>query len=116
MRLRLDEIVFDCDRPAALVRFWSGLLGGDPVDRHEGWCWVEPPGFPRLAFQAVPEPRVAKNRVHVDVEVDPADLDAAIAKAVGLGATRIGEVVADHEGSYQVMTDPEGNEFCFVHL
>jgi predicted enzyme related to lactoylglutathione lyase len=66
----------------------------------------------RLAFQPVPEAKVVKNRLHLDIEVD--EIEAAVAEALRLGAARIGEVVTDELGSFQVMHDPEGNEFCFV--
>ena len=53
-----------------------------------------------------------KNRMHVDLLVD--DLAASTAMVVGLGATTVGGVVAEENGSYQVLHDPEGNEFCLV--
>ncbi|MFI8520195.1 VOC family protein [Streptomyces sp. NPDC085481] len=112
MRARVQEIVFDCADPAALVRFWSELLGGAPVDRSPGWSYVDPPGFVRIAFQRVPEGKAVKNRVHLDVEV--ADPGAAAGEAQPLGARRVGGIVTDEQGSFQVMRDPEGNEFCFV--
>ena len=56
MRVRLDQIVIDCVEPAAAVRFWAALLGGQPVDRDLGWAHVEPPGIPKISFQPVPEP------------------------------------------------------------
>lgn len=110
--MRLDQIVVDCLEPAPLVRFWAALLGGDPVDREHGWSHVEPPGWPRIAFQPVPEPKAVKNRLHLDVEVD--DIPAATRKAVELGATVQGDVQTDEQGSFQVVLDPAGNEFCFV--
>ncbi|MFI2371272.1 VOC family protein [Streptomyces sp. NPDC018833] len=55
MHARIDEIVFDCHDPARLVRFWSALLGGEPVDRGADWSYVDPPEFVRVAFQLVPE-------------------------------------------------------------
>ena len=112
MHARLDQIVIDCMDPKALVRFWAGLLGGEPVDRALDWSHVEPPGFARLAFQPVPEPKAGKNRLHIDIEVD--QIEPAAAAAVRLGASRIGDLVTDEQGSFQVMADPEGNEFCFV--
>ncbi|MET9623919.1 VOC family protein [Streptomyces sp. NPDC006464] len=112
MRAHVQEIVFDCADPAALVRFWAGLLGGTPVDRSPDWSYVDPPEFVRLAFQRVPEGKTAKNRVHLDLEV--AAVAAAADEATGLGAVRSGGIVTDEQGSFQVMRDPEGNEFCFV--
>ncbi|MER5886535.1 VOC family protein [Streptomyces sp. NPDC001941] len=114
MRLRVQEIVFDCADPAGLVRFWAALLGGEPVDRSADWSYVDVPGFVRIAFQRVPEGKAAKNRLHLDLEGDPDDLAAATARAEELGAVRTGGVVEDPQGRFQVLRDPEGNEFCFV--
>ncbi|GAA3051039.1 VOC family protein [Streptomyces roseofulvus] len=112
MRAHVQELVFDCGEPAALVRFWAGLLGGEPVDRSPDWSYVDPPGFVRVAFQRVPEGKAAKNRLHLDLEVpDPA---AAADEVSPRGAVRVGGLVTDEQGSFQVMRDPEGNEFCFV--
>ncbi|MCX4587426.1 VOC family protein [Streptomyces sp. NBC_01481] len=112
MRARIEEIVFDCHDPARLVRFWAALLGGDPVDRSEDWSYIDPPGFARVAFQRVPEGKSAKNRLHLDL--DAGDVDAAADEAVALGAVRLGPAVTDEYGRFQVLRDPEGNEFCFV--
>ncbi|WP_328945843.1 VOC family protein [Streptomyces sp. NBC_00250] len=112
MRAHVQEIVFDCADPAALVRFWAGLLGGAPVDRSTDWSYVDPPGFVRLAFQRVPEGKSVKNRVHLDLEVE--DPVVAADEALTAGASRVGGLVKDEQGSFQVMRDPEGNEFCFV--
>ena len=67
------------------------------------------PGLPRLWFQRVPEPKVVKNRVHLDVRAD--DVAAEVARLVALGATAsttrpIGDLV--------VLRDPEGNELCVI--
>ncbi|MEJ2853611.1 MULTISPECIES: VOC family protein [unclassified Saccharothrix] len=110
--MRLDQIVVDCREPARLVRFWAGLLGGVVVERGRGWAHVEPPGWPRVSFQPVPEGKSGKNRLHLDIRVD--DIGAAAEKAVGLGARAVGGIVTDEQGSFQVLADPEGNEFCFV--
>jgi hypothetical protein len=112
MRAHVSEIVFDCADPAGLVRFWAGLLGGAPVDRSPDWSYVEPPGFVRIAFQRVPEGKAVKNRLHLDVHAD--DIGAAADEASTLGASRVGDVVTDPYGAFQVMRDPEGNEFCLV--
>ncbi|MFF7246741.1 VOC family protein [Embleya sp. NPDC008237] len=112
MRIDLHQIVVDAREPGALVRFWAGLLGGEPVDRERGWSHVEPPGSARMAFQPVSEDKAGKNRLHLDLRV--ADLDEAVALAISLGASARGPVVTDEQGSFRVMLDPEGNEFCFV--
>ena len=113
MQVRLDQIVIDARDPASLVRFWAALLGGTPVDRALGWSHVRTPGAGTLAFQPVPEARAGKNRLHLDLLVD--DVPAATREAERLGAVPVGGLVVDEQGSFQVLRDPEGNEFCFVH-
>ncbi|WP_031071345.1 VOC family protein [Streptomyces sp. NRRL S-118] len=112
MRAVVSEIVFDCAGPAALARFWAALLGGEAVDRSPEWSYVDPPGFVRIAFQRVPEGKAVKNRLHLDLEAG--DVEAAAQWAVRLGAERVGGMVTDDHGEFQVLRDPEGNEFCFV--
>lgn len=110
--MRLDQIVVDCLDPARLVRFWAALLGGEPVERELGWAHVSPPGWPRMSFQPVAEPKSVKNRLHLDIEVD--DVGVATERATALGATARGDLQTDEQGSFQVLLDPAGNEFCFV--
>ncbi|MEZ5374972.1 MAG: VOC family protein [Acidimicrobiales bacterium] len=109
---RIEEIVIDCASPSTLAAFWAAVLGGTPIDEHPAWSFVDPPGWSRLAFQRVPEPKSVKNRVHLDVDV--ADLSTATAAAVALGATPVGDIVTEDGGAFQVMLDVEGNEWCLV--
>jgi hypothetical protein len=126
------QVTFDCAEPAALARFWAAVLGYPPPDierTHQvlralgqaesdlgNWYRIEDPsgGGPRLAFQRVPEPKVVKNRLHLDVKPvgdEPAALDAEVARLVGLGAKLLRRVT-DEAGTFVVLEDPEGNEFC----
>lgn len=102
----------DCQDPAALAEFWSSVLGGEPVHRNDAWSFIDPPGWTRLAFQRVPESKRGKNRLHIDVHVD--DVPAASAEAEALGAARIGTIHLTAAGTFQVLRDPEGNEWCVV--
>lgn len=64
----------------------------------------------RLDFLTAPERKPGKNRLHLDLRSD--DYDAAVAHALRVGAT-----LADDGydgGSWQVLRDPEGNEFCIL--
>jgi hypothetical protein len=136
-RQRRLQVTFDCAQPVALATFWAAVLGYPPPDvdgfrewlrAHdqpesdaERWCRiVDPTGaWPRLLFQQVPESKVVKNRVHLDVSAPStraggerrADVDAEVDRLVGLGATKLRSVV-DESGYFVVLADPEGNEFC----
>jgi hypothetical protein len=65
----------------------------------------------RIYFQAVPEPKTTKNRMHVDVKVGPDLVETTVRSLLDRGATRIG---GGSQGPHDwvVMADPEGNEFC----
>ncbi|MFD9503173.1 VOC family protein [Streptomyces sp. NPDC060035] len=67
----------------------------------------------RLLFQRVPEPKTVKNRLHLDVHAAPGQREAEVERLVGLGASVL-HIVDEPSGSWQVLLDPEGNEFC-VH-
>ena len=108
----VDEVVVDCKNPAALAQFWSLVLGGTPVHRSGDWSYIDPPGWTRLAFQRVPETKQAKNRLHIDVLVE--DVAQAAEASVALGAHRVGAIHAGSPGTFQVLVDPEGNEWCVV--
>jgi hypothetical protein len=69
---------------------------------------------PSVLVRPVDEATTVKNRLHIDLEVDPGCIPVAVAHALELGANRIGEPVVGALGTFQVMVDPEGNEFCFV--
>ena len=107
----LHEIVVDCSNPEALARFWQALIGGDVEVESADWVGLDGDemGF-YIGFQKVPEKKTGKNRVRLDVEVD--DLDQAVDEAEQLGARTIGSRVEDDDGTFQVMADPGGNEFC----
>ncbi|HEX2023686.1 MAG TPA: VOC family protein [Acidimicrobiales bacterium] len=64
----------------------------------------------RILFQAVPEPKTVKNRVHLDLLVGPEARDSEVERLVALGATVVG-VHDDEGGRWTLLTDPEGNEF-----
>ncbi len=110
---RLDEVVLDGIDIERVAGFWQALLGGELVRQSDEWIALHPPSGITVSFQRVPERKVGKNRVHLDVDVD--DLHAATVAAEMIGATRIGTIVVDELGGFQVMADPEGNEFCLVH-
>ena len=111
MSVRVGGYAFDCADPAAVAAFWGQALGfveasssdlGVLLQERDGpgrWMW----------FARVPEGKSAKNRYHLDLETD--ELDAEIARLERLGATTL-EVHRLDFWDWNVMADPEGNEFC----
>ncbi|MBE3013047.1 hypothetical protein IL992_28250 [Microbispora sp. NEAU-D428] len=64
----------------------------------------------RILFQAVPESKAGKNRLHIDLHAGPERRDAEVDRLKALGATVLWTV--REPGSHHVtMADPEGNEF-----
>lgn len=109
------SIVVDCADTRQLAEFWQEIVGGSVVRETASDEWVAIEGIPQfdyLGFQRVPEGKMAKNRIHIDVMVQ--QVEASCDHAVALGATAIGGVVEQEIFRFQVMADPEGNEFCFV--
>ena len=118
------QVTFDCADPERVARFWCEVLGYvvPPGTRGPGFACVDPTGAgPRLYFQRVPEGKVVKNRVHLDVRVGTglvgeervAALEAECARLIELGAQRVQLLRADgFNESCLVMQDVEGNEFC----
>jgi predicted enzyme related to lactoylglutathione lyase len=116
-----------------LARFWAAALGwrvapyddeerdrlasrevDDPQD--DPSVMVEPPGeeanLPCLYFTEVPEPKLGKNRVHLDVVAEEG-VDDEVIRLEGLGAT-VRNWVEEEGNVWAVMLDPEGNEFCVM--
>jgi catechol 2,3-dioxygenase-like lactoylglutathione lyase family enzyme len=112
--ISLAVVAIDCNDLDQMIDFWTELLGVHVTSRYDDWVNLEPtsPGGASLAFQLVPETKAGKNRLHLDVWVD--DLEAEQARAVELGARPVGSRMYEDEGSFQVMHDPAGNEFCLV--
>jgi hypothetical protein len=107
-----------------VARFWCEVLGYvvSPEEEDSPSSCVDPTGVgPRLYFQKVPEGKVVKNRVHLDVRVGTglageerlAVLEAEAERLIGLGAVKGQVLLADEENESCInMQDVEGNEFC----
>ncbi|GGE76455.1 VOC family protein [Nesterenkonia cremea] len=151
------QITFDAHDPRGLSCFWRDALNyrhpappgvdvpenSDPLEAWDGFLekaglpredWnafsalEDPAGVgPRLFFQQVPEEKVTKNRLHVDLQVavDAAReplfgeerfevLEAECDRLIALGAQRLHRQEPEMPliWGHIIMTDPEGNEFC----
>jgi len=108
-------VTVDCVEPEKVSEFWSRLLNA-PIRLIglPGWFRIGPttPGGPAITFQPVPEEKVGKTRIHLDLWVD--QLEGTIALVRDLGGSHTGETHLYDEGTVVVMSDVEGNEFCLV--
>ena len=129
------QITIDCHDAHTMCAFWSVALGyveEPPPAGYLSWddflraneiavakpgsisALVDPDNIgPRVLFLRVPEAKVVKNRVHLDLRAGRTDADrqAKVAELLAAGATEIRRV-DEHGNWWMVMADPEGNEFC----
>ncbi|HEX6844069.1 MAG TPA: VOC family protein [Actinomycetota bacterium] len=115
MALEPDTLVVDCASPMTVAAFWAAALGYEvDADSTEDDAFLrDPSGRTRgMFFQRVPEPKTAKNRMHLDVR-PTGSMQAEVDRLLGLGATVRGFI--EEGGSFWTqMRDPEGNEFCVL--
>ena len=110
------NITFDCTDARAQALFWAAALGWTASEQADAPGPVEylvepsPDGFPRLYFTTVPEQKIAKNRLHLNLVPPGDDPRQELTRLVGLGAT----VAASQPpgAGWLILADPEGNEFC----
>jgi predicted enzyme related to lactoylglutathione lyase len=106
-------LVLDCADPESLAGFWSKALGYTNLGGAGAYVvLVDADGKqPKLLLQRVEEAKVAKNRVHFDIETPR--VDEEVARLEALGARRlVDDAIEEHGTRWVVMADPEGNEFC----
>jgi hypothetical protein len=127
MALRWYSVVVDCRDVAAQASWWAEALGWKKayeaddeivlVPEHATLELLQstpreqvPPG---LVFVPVPEGKTVKNRLHLDLAPHTTDdREAEIARLVAMGARRVD--VGQGDASFEVLADPEGNEFCVL--
>jgi catechol 2,3-dioxygenase-like lactoylglutathione lyase family enzyme len=113
----IHGIVVDCANPEKVARFWREALGYEIRHRGEGWVSLKPPNSdgPFLSFDTVPEGKVVKNRVHLDLRPAGRDREAERERLEALGATTLRLVDDNPLDTHYIMADPEGNEFCLLN-
>jgi len=119
MTVAINQITFDCTRPTPLAEFWSQVTGfqQDPDDPNlpdDEQAWLQDPVAKGMAlyFQRVPEGKVVKNRVHLDVRPIDGTRDEEVERLLGIGATLVDDQRKPDGTGWAVLADPEGNEFC----
>jgi hypothetical protein len=119
--VRIGGIVIDCHDPVKLAFFWKAVTGFEqtweepfvPDPEGDNWMGLRDPSGrqPNLGFQKVPENKLTKNRVHMDLYVE--DEEMAAERIAALGASRLWRS-PNPDDPFIVLADPEGNEFCVV--
>ncbi|MEU2159717.1 VOC family protein [Streptomyces chengbuensis] len=116
-RPRLSGTSLDAPDARLLAGFYRRLLGWTVVADEPDWVKLAPPdGGTALSFQTEPHyvppvwpavPGGQQMQAHLEIEV--ADLDAAVAEALALGATT---AAFQPQDDVRVCLDPAGHPFC----
>ncbi|MGP8000370.1 MAG: VOC family protein [Streptosporangiaceae bacterium] len=106
----------DCTDAAALARFWGAVLDWQVAEGATAENAMLLPGDgassgPRLAFRRVPETKVVKNRLHLDLITD--NLAAETLRLFSLGARNLRDV-QEAGARWTTFADVEGNEFDLI--
>jgi predicted enzyme related to lactoylglutathione lyase len=117
---RLVHLVVDAADPGRLARFWAAALDWEVAADEDGVANVWPRGFRYpdpaalpLVFLSVPEVKTGKNRIHLDLATTSVAHQAAeVERLLGLGAVRAD--IGQGDVPWEVLADPEGNEFCVL--
>jgi len=108
--LYIGMVTIDCQNPQQLAQFWSQALGIEVLGDYGEFVFLGGKDSPvSLGLQRVPEPRVGKNRLHIDLRGEPPATAAERLKHLGASVT---EEHSQPGLAWIVLTDPEGNEFC----
>jgi catechol 2,3-dioxygenase-like lactoylglutathione lyase family enzyme len=114
MTARISQVTLDVRDVTRMSQFWAAVLGYEAVTGGDGCATLHPPqgGEPTLWLQAVSDPTPGKLGCHMDLRCT--DPSAEVRRLIGLGATRADVGQRGDEG-FDVLADPEGNEFCVLH-
>lgn len=118
MTLRIQCVCVDSHDPRSIAGFWEAALGWRRTYQQDDEVVLEPAEgsaedgvVPDLLFLRVPEDKVVKNRLHLDLRPD--DQAAEVRRLIDLGAREV-SVGQSPDASWVVLADPDGNEFCIL--
>ena len=111
MLARFRDLCIDANDPQVVGAFWAAVLGRQAEDAGQGdgttrdvYLAAAADGGPSLYVNGVPEPKTVKDRIHLDVTLEPGQEIPDL--------LRIGACVVEQRERWWVLADPEGNEFC----
>jgi predicted enzyme related to lactoylglutathione lyase len=118
--IRIQCLTIDCHNPKLLGEFWAEVLSWQVTHESETEVVLEPPAgsplvnvAPDILFLKVPDKKVVKNRLHLDLRPDDRDAEVTRIKKLGAVEVEIGQS-QDPNVTWVVLADPEGNEFCVL--
>jgi hypothetical protein len=114
MPSRWHNVVVDSVDPGRLARWWAEVLDYRVIDDDDDdEVEIAPTvgGHPSLLFIRVDDPKLGKNRLHIDL--NPDDRDGEVERLVNMGARHV-DVGQGDDVTWVVLADPEGNEFCVL--
>jgi catechol-2,3-dioxygenase len=116
MAARFTELVVDANDVERLASFWEAVLGWErrPTEDDGDVEIAAPDGsLPTIVFEPVPEAKLSKDRLHIDVSPTGTDQATELHRLLLLGAREVD--IGQGDVSWIVLADPEGNEFCLLH-
>nr|WP_156609858.1 VOC family protein [Auraticoccus cholistanensis] len=109
----LGEIPVEARDPDRDAAFWAGLSGWRP-EASDPRLLRHPSGRgPLLSFTPERGPKQVKNRLHLDLRLEPGDDADAVLEQVVAGGGSVLEP-AGARLPWTLLADPSGNEFCLL--
>jgi predicted enzyme related to lactoylglutathione lyase len=110
--IQISGVGIDTNDLEGAARFWTALTGYTVESRGNDYASLSDASGkgPDLYVQLVPEDRVGKNRLHLDLVTN--DRDGEVARALELGATEVKNFVEPDGSGWVVLADTDGNQFC----
>ncbi len=121
MALKFDFLTVDAHDPKALAMFWQEALtdyeileepSDDAAEEDEVVLLPKSKRGAKMLFQRIPDTKVAKNRLHLDLRPEEVEMASEVERLEALGARQVD--IGQKDVSWTVMADPEGNEFCVL--
>jgi predicted enzyme related to lactoylglutathione lyase len=112
---RIAAIAIDAVKPRVVADFWCDVLGWRVVEEDGSVISIAAPdgSWPTIDVVAVPEDKMVKNRLHLDLRADGLTTSDELERLLTLGARRT-DVGQGVDATWVVLSDPEGNEFCLL--
>ena len=110
--VRQVQVTFDCAEPERVARFWCAVLGWQVVDEDAEVITIAAAdrSWPMIDVVTVPEAKVVKNRLHLDLRADGVSTAEELDRLLALGARHV-DVGQPADATWVVLADPDGNEF-----